>query len=119
MEIKEQPIEIGKKVRHRLISYITSTPIIAFVVEGHNAVAHIRKIVGSTAPADALPGTIRGDFSFDSYNLSDAHNRPIQNLIHASETPEEAKREIGVWFTEKEIFEWKRADEHILYRRVD
>lgn len=115
--VNESPIALGKRVRKRLIDFLISTPILAIVLEGHNAVVHTRKMVGVTAPSDAMPGTIRGDFSFDTYTLSDASNRPIQNLVHASDSIETAKREIAVWFRPEELFEWKRADEHILYKK--
>jgi nucleoside-diphosphate kinase len=70
------------------------SPVVALVIEGHSAVSKIRKIVGGTNPQDALPGTIRGDYSIDSYALADHSNRPIQNLIHASGAVDEADREI-------------------------
>jgi len=115
--MKESAREIGLKVRQYLINFLSMSPVIALVVEGHNAVSHIRKIVGVTSPGDALPGTIRGDYSFDTYTLSDKSNRTIQNLIHASGTVEEAKREISIWFKPEEIHIWKRIDEELLYRR--
>ncbi|RMF55159.1 nucleoside-diphosphate kinase [Candidatus Woesearchaeota archaeon] len=117
IEVKETELELGSKVRDYLIKYISMSPIIALVIEGHNAIAHVRKIVGPTSPHDAQPGTIRGDFSFDSYQLADSSKRPIQNLIHASENRKEAEREINVWFTDKEIHDWKRIDEDLLYRK--
>lgn len=109
--------ELGLKVRDQLIDFLTMSPIMAFVLEGHNAVKHVRKMVGSTSPADAAPGTIRGDFSFDSYALADVSKRPIQNLIHASGEIEEAQREIPLWFEKSEIHEWDRIDESLLYRQ--
>lgn len=115
--MKESAKQIGLKVRQYLIDFLSMSPIIALVIEGHNAVSHVRKIVGSTSPGDAIPGTIRGDYSFDTYTLSDKSNRTIQNLVHASGTPEEAKREIQIWFKQEEIHAWKRIDEELLYRR--
>jgi len=91
---------------------------VALVVEGHNAVKHIRNIVGATAPSDAAPGTIRGDFSFDTYKLADESNRPIQNLIHASGEVHEAEREIKIWFKDDELHAWSRIDEPLMYRAV-
>jgi nucleoside-diphosphate kinase len=108
--------ELGIQVRNYLIQYLQMSPIIALVVEGHNAVAHIRKICGATSPSDAVPGTIRGDFAFDTYVLADNSKRPIQNLIHASGKKEEAEREIKIWFKENELHAWKRIDEALLYR---
>ncbi|MBW3015681.1 nucleoside-diphosphate kinase [Candidatus Woesearchaeota archaeon] len=118
IELEESEIELGQKVRTMLMDYLVMSPIIALCIEGHNAVAKVRKIVGATSPFDAEPGTIRGDFAIDHYQLADELNRPIQNLIHASGTVEEAEREIKIWFNENEIFAWKRVDEDLVYRRV-
>jgi nucleoside-diphosphate kinase len=116
IKITEDNIEIGRRVHSYLLSYLTMSPIIAVVLEGHNAVAQVRKMVGSTNPGDALPGTIRGDYTIDTYNLSDNSKRPIQNLIHASGTVQEAEREIKIWFIDEEIHDWKRVDEDLIYR---
>ena len=112
-------LEQGRIVREGLMQFLAMSPIIALILEGHNAVAHARKIVGPTAPAEAAPGTIRGDYTFDTFKLADDSNRPIQNLIHASGTVQEAKREIDVWFSKEEIYSWKRVDEDLLYRKVE
>jgi len=116
IEVNEENRELGLKVRGFLIKYLIMSPVVALVVEGHNAVKHIRKLVGSTAPGDADPGTIRGDFSFDTYQLADNKLRPIQNLIHASGEVEEAEREIKLWFKDDELHTWRRVDEELLYR---
>jgi|SRR3989338_11282390 len=116
IELKETDTEIGQRVRQKLILNLSSCPLIAIVLEGHNAVLHVRKMVGSTEPASSQPGTIRGDYSFDTYKLADHKNRPIQNLIHASGSLEEAQREINIWFSGKELFNWKRLDEDIMYK---
>lgn len=108
--------ELGLKVRSQLLDYLTISPLIAIVLEGHNAVRQVRKMVGVTCPEDAAPGTIRGDYSFDTFQLTDLTNRPIQNLIHASGEIEEAKHEIAIWFKKEEIYSWQRADEGLLYR---
>lgn len=109
--------EIGLTVRQQLIEFLTMSPILAIVLEGHNAVAHTRKVVGPTSPGDAPPGTIRGDYSFDTYQLADSSKRPLQNLIHASGKKEEAEREIKIWFKDEELHSWKRIDEELLYRK--
>lgn len=109
--------DIGLTIRMQLIDFLTMSPIVALVFEGHNAVAHVRKIVGATSPSDAAPGTIRGDFSFDTYQLADNSKRPIQNLIHASGEVHEAEREIKLWFNDNEIHSWTRIDEALLYRK--
>ncbi len=110
-------LELGLKVREQLLDYLTMSPLIAIVLEGHNAIKQVRKIVGPTYPEDANPGTIRGDYSFDTFQLADLTNRPIQNLIHASGELEEATREIKLWFKKEEIYAWQRVDEDLLYRK--
>ena len=63
--------------------------------------------------------SFRGDFAFDTYQLADASNRPIQNLIHASDSVENAENEINLWFKPDELYAWRRADEDLLYRKVE
>jgi nucleoside-diphosphate kinase len=117
VELKETELEIGQKIRQQLMDFISMSPVVALCIEGHNAVAHIRKIVGATSPGEAIPGTIRGDFSFDTYHLADKSGRPIQNLIHASGTVDEALREMKVWFKDDELHAWERIDEPLMYRK--
>ena len=83
-----------------LISYITSSPVLAMVIQGEEAIAVIRKIVGVTNPQEADCGTIRGDFGMDTG----------RNIIHASDAPESAEREIALWFNEDEICEYSIVD---------
>jgi nucleoside-diphosphate kinase len=111
-------MEIGKRIQGTLTSYITMSPVVAIVLEGHGAVRLVRKLVGDTNPADSPPGTIRGDYTLDSYPLADGSGRSLQNLIHASGTVDEAKREIRVWFSEQELYYWKRVDEDLIYRKA-
>src|SRR3989344_1664033 len=114
--LKESPIEFGRKIRSQLLDYISMSPVVALVLEGHNAVATVRKIVGPTSPEHAQPGTIRGDFSHETYVMADTKGRPIQNLIHASGSAAEAAREIPVWFMPNEIHAYMRVDESLMYR---
>ncbi len=95
--------EIGKLVQKWNVNYLTQGPVLAMIWEGPHAVEIVRKIVGSTFPDKALPGTIRGDYSFDSPFAADTERRSVRNLIHASGKPEEAKLEIELWFKEDEI----------------
>jgi len=111
--------EIGITIREMLMNYLTMSPVVALVLEGHGAVKLVRKIVGDTNPQTSAPGTIRGDYTIDSYALADMSNRPIQNLIHASGEVHEAEREIALWFDEEELHVWQRIDEALLYRKVD
>jgi len=84
-----------------LVSFITSSPIVAMVIEGPGAIREVRKLMGKTNPREASPGTIRGD-----YGLS-----ITQNLVHGSDSPESAAREIPIFFSEGEIFDYSMADE--------
>lgn len=100
----DDPVQIGEKVKQWNVDYLTAGPVLAMVWEGPNAVGVIRKLVGDTIPANALPGTIRGDFSWDSPELANEQNRPFYNIIHASGTPDEAIDEIALWFDKMEVF---------------
>lgn len=102
--------EAGKMVRQWLIDYMTSAPVVAMVVEGIHAREMVRKIVGPTLPSKAEIGTIRGDFSIDSPAAANLSGRSIKNLVHASETAEEAEHEIAHWFSADEIYDYDRAD---------
>ena len=94
----------GEKVREMMINMITSGPILAIALEGIEIVEVVRKMIGSTEPKAALPGTIRGDYAHVSYKYADATGTGIFNLIHASATPEEAEVELAVWFKPEELF---------------
>lgn len=102
----DDPVEIGRLVKKWLVDYMTETPIVLMVVEGNHAVEVARKIVGYTLPYKAEPGTIRGDFSVDSPDLANREKRAIRNIVHASDSIEEANREIRYWFREDEIYEY-------------
>jgi len=104
----DNPIEIGKLVKGWLIDYLEVGPVLAMVWEGPQAVKIVRKLAGDTIPANALPGTIRGDFGFDDPELANKQNRPIYNLVHASGEVAEANEEITLWFTGKEIHDYKQ-----------
>ena len=102
------PEEIGPEIRKWLIDYMTSAPLVKMVVEGIHAVDMVRKICGPTMPYKAEMGTIRGDFSNDSPALANAEKRAVANIVHASETPEEAVHEIEHWFGNDKIQDYKR-----------
>lgn len=103
----DDPAKIGEMVRTWLTDFMQSGPVFAFVLEGPHAIEVVRKIVGSTLPQKALPGTIRGDYSFDSSFLANSASRPIKNLIHASGNLEEATLEVGLWFSDEELFDYE------------
>jgi nucleoside-diphosphate kinase len=94
----EDAAEIGRTVRKWLTEFMLSGPVVPMVFSGNRAIETVRKIVGSTLPVAAAPGTIRGDFSSDSADLANEELRPVLNLVHASGDPDEAAREIKLWF---------------------
>lgn len=79
----------GKPFFESVVGFISSGPVVAMIWEGEDAVALARKVIGATKPADAAPGTIRGDYA----------NTIEQNLIHGSDSVENAEAEIGIWFS--------------------
>lgn len=107
--------EYSKFIKDGLIEYLQAGPIVAMVWEGVGAVKLIRKLVGKTDPYSSEPGTYRGDYAIDSFNMANEQNRPIRNLVHASGEVDEAKHEIGVWFTEEELHGFEHVLERIMY----
>lgn len=108
-----EKFEIGKMVRKWLLAYMTSSPLVKAIVEGPHAIDIVRKIAGDTLPFRAAVGTIRGDYSADSPAIANSEKRAVMNVVHVSETPEEAAHEISHWFSPDEIFSYKRAGEEI------
>jgi len=90
---------VGKPFYERLCNFITSGPVIAAVFEGEGAVALARQTIGATDPAKAAPGSIRGDFGI---NMG-------RNMVHGSDSPESAVREVALFFDEKDILGWERS----------
>jgi len=102
-------VRVGKTVRGWLIDFMSSAPLVKIIVQGVHAVDMVRKIVGPTMPYLAEMGTIRGDFSNDSPLNANVERRSVYNLVHASETPEEAKHEIAHWFGKNaHVYKYKR-----------
>lgn len=111
----KDPLEITALILKHLKKYMTSGPIIAMVWQGAHAVGLVRKITGGTEPMTSDMGTIRGDFVFDSYQMSDKDSRAVRNLVHASGSVAEAEMEIKHWFAEQEIISYRLVQEGILY----
>lgn len=101
----------GQKAFDMTVAMMASGPVVAFVLEGIEAVSLVRKMVGATEPKSALPGTVRGDYSHMSFGYADSSEVGIPNLIHASGDPEEAKVEIAHWFSEVELFDYETVHE--------
>lgn len=110
----EDAHKIGLIIRDWLVDMITSGPVFAMVWQGPHSVELVRKIVGHTLPLASAPGTIRGDYSFDSSYLANTNRRPIKNLIHASGNVEEAKFEVPLWFGKEEIHTYERVEEQAM-----
>ena len=105
---------IGKMISRRgqeafdvTLAFMQEGPVLAMVLEGVEAVSLVRKMVGTTEPKQAQPGTIRGDFSHISINYANTYGMSIPNLIHASGDLEEAKEEVAHWFKHDEIFAYE------------
>jgi nucleoside-diphosphate kinase len=107
--------EKGESIINSLVKFLTASPVVALVLEGHQAVKLTRKLVGSTEPLNSDVGTIRGDYTLDSYVMADADNRAIRNLVHASGNVEEAEYEIPVWFKPEEVIDYRNVRDAILY----
>ncbi|MDO8559339.1 MAG: nucleoside-diphosphate kinase [bacterium] len=111
----DDPAKIGEMVRSWLLDFLTSGPVVKMVIKGIRAVAMVRKIAGPTMPTAAEMGTIRGDFSVDDAAAANRGKRAVHNIVHASETPEEAAHEIDFWFAADDIHDYKRAEEDIMF----
>ncbi|NCD01058.1 nucleoside-diphosphate kinase [bacterium] len=115
LPVEKEAIEYGKDIIRSLVKFMTCGPIIPMIIEGNQAVGIVKKIVGGTEPLTSDVGTIRGDYTVDSYELSNIDERAIRNLIHCSDHPDEAKREIDLWFKDDEILNYNIVAERILY----
>ena len=104
----------GEKIFNSLITFITSGPVVGIVIEGVNSIKNIRKMVGSTEPKGADPGTIRGDYAHMTYNRADTKGVAIMNLIHASAEKSDAEYEIKHWFSESELWTYKTVHEKFM-----
>jgi len=115
LPVDKEPIEYGKDIIRQLVTFMTSGPVLMMVWEGNQAAVVVKKITGETEPATSDVGTIRGDFTLDSYAIAAVDDRAVRNLIHCSDSSEEAKREISLWFTEGEILKYRHIEEAMLY----
>lgn len=113
--MQETALAIGTRVRQSNMRYIAVGPVVAMVLEGNTAVKTVRNIIGGTNPLTADIGTIRGDLTIDDFTQADAEGRSVRNLMHASGDTEEAKREIDLWFTSKELYEYQTVMDKVLH----
>jgi nucleoside-diphosphate kinase len=106
---------LGSEVYNFTATFMQQGPVIALVLEGFDAVATVRKIVGSTYPNQAPAGTVRGDFSHYSAAASVASGKAVANLVHASGNKEEADQEVELWFAKDELQEYRTLAEIYTY----
>lgn len=107
--------ENGEAVMKANAAYISAGPVVLMVWQGMQAVEIIRKLSGFTEPLTSPVGTIRGDLAFDSFAAADTDSRSVRNLIHASGTVEEAKKEIALWFKPAELSSYRLLQDEVLY----
>jgi len=116
--VDREPIEYGKDIVRALVQFMKSGPVISVVLEGNNAAAVVKRLVGGTEPATSDTGTIRGDYALDSYNLCDFDSRGMRNIIHCTDPADgegAQEREIAIWFTEDELTKYRLVSEAMLY----
>jgi nucleoside-diphosphate kinase len=108
-------LEYGRMIQGWNASFLREGPVVAIILEGPHAVEIVRKMIGTTEPRQASPGTIRGDYAMiESYTLANDKGRVLRNLAHASDSSETAEREIALWFTKKEVHSYsKEMDKHL------
>lgn len=105
----------GRSVFDVTADFMQSGPVIALALEGVEAVATVRRLVGTTFPNQAQPGTIRGDFAHTSKAFTEANHKVVANLIHASGNVEEAKYEVELWFAAAELFAYETVAEKYVF----
>ncbi len=105
----------GRAVMESNAKYLSADPVVAMVWQGNQACALVRKITGGTEPLTADVGSIRSDYTLDTFALADIDQRSVRNLLHASGNSEEAEKEIPIWFAGNEVLEYKHIQDAILY----
>jgi len=115
LKTDKEPIEYGKDIIGALVKYMKAGPVLQFALEGNEAIAVVKKLVGSTEPATSDVGTIRGDYTTDSYAICSVDDRAVRNLMHCSDNKEDAARELELWFSKDELLEYRLLVEEMLY----
>jgi nucleoside-diphosphate kinase len=119
LPVDKPALEYGKDIIRAMVHYMCAGPVVSLVIEGNNAQAVVKRLVGGTEPATADTGTIRGDFAIDSYFLCDTDgSRGMRNLIHCTD-PADGEgaydREVALWFSKEELMKYKLVTEVMLY----
>ncbi len=107
--------EIGLNTRQKLVHHMTAGPVVAMILEGAHSIEVVRKMRGATSPLAASVGTIGFDYTLESYELADAGDWAIKNVIHASDSPENSAREIKIWFKPEEVVDYDTTIDRVLY----
>jgi nucleoside-diphosphate kinase len=115
MSVDKEPIEYGKDIIRALVKYMTVSPVVMMALEGNQAVAVVKKLVGETEPATSDVGTIRGDLTIDSYAICAVDDRAVRNLIHCSDEVDNANKELAMWFPETDLYSYRHVQDEILY----
>lgn len=117
--VDKEAIEYGKDIIRAMVHYMCAGPVVSLVIEGNQAQAVVKRLVGGTEPTTADSGTIRGDYAIDSYYLCDVdHSRGMRNLIHCTDPADGAgayDREVALWFNEDEVIDYRLVAEAMLY----
>lgn len=118
IEPTKTALEYGRDIEQTVLKYITTGPVVGMVIEGHQAMAIVKKLAGTTEPLTSDVGTIRGDYMTDSYKLANMNGRAVRNIIHITDPEDPAgtnEFEINLWFTPGELLEYRHINEAILY----
>ena len=119
MSIDKEAIEYGRDIIRAMVTFMKSSPCVSIVIEGNSAQSVVKRLVGGTEPTTADTGTIRGDYSLDSYFLCDVDgSRGMRNLIHCTDPADGEtawQREMNIWFTDNEIVNYKLVTEAMMY----
>jgi nucleoside-diphosphate kinase len=111
----DDPLKITEIILQNLKKYMTKGPVIAMVWQGIHAAGIVKKITGSTEPLTSAMGTIRGDYTIDSYEVADVDKRAVRNLVHCSGNAKEAEQEVPLWFKSHELMNYRLINEATLY----
>jgi nucleoside-diphosphate kinase len=108
----------GQEIYDITLAHMTEGPVVAVVLEGVEAVAHVRKMVGTTDPKESAPGTIRGDYTHLTREYTNERGATLPNILHASGDPQEAEKELALWFSPDELYDYETVHESVVRGRV-
>lgn len=112
-----KPRELALRVRGMLMESLRQGPVVAMVLEGAHVIETVRRMRGATSPLNADVGTIGFDYSVASYEVSDAGEYPVRNIIHASDSLENSQREISIWFKSDELMDYDTVITKVAYQK--